>query len=213
MSKYFNWRNQIKEQELEQCSQILKDDGIVIFPTETVYGIGANALSINAVGKIYKIKQRPQNKAINIMVANAQEIEKYATIQNNIEKKIIQNFMPGPITIILNKKQIIPDIVTAGNKKIGIRIPQNEIALELLKKCKLPIAAPSANISGEKSGIDIEGIKNDFEGKVDIFIDGGKSDLAQASTIVEVIDNKIVIHRQGAITENEINKKIEKLVK
>lgn len=213
MSKYFNWRNQIKEQELEQCSQILKDDGIVIFPTETVYGIGANALSINAVKKIYKIKQRPQNKAINIMVANAQEIEKYATIQNNIEKKIIQNFMPGPITIILNKKQIIPDIVTAGNKKIGIRIPQNEIALELLKKCKLPIAAPSANISGEKSGIDIEGIKNDFEGKVDIFIDGGKSDLAQASTIVEVIDNKIVIHRQGAITENEINKKIEKLVK
>ena len=213
MSKYFNWRNQIKEQELEQCSQILKDDGIVIFPTETVYGIGANALSINAVGKIYKIKQRPQNKAINIMVANAQEIEKYATIQNNIEKKIIQNFMPGPITIILNKKQIIPDIVTAGNKKVGIRIPQNEIALELLKKCKLPIAAPSANISGEKSGIDIEGIKNDFEGKVDIFIDGGKSDLAQASTIVEVIDNKIVIHRQGAITENEINKKIEKLVK
>lgn len=213
MSKYFNWRNQIKEQELEQCSQILKDDGIVIFPTETVYGIGANALSINAVKKIYKIKQRPQNKAINIMVANAQEIEKYATIQNNIEKKIIQNFMPGPITIILNKKQIIPDIVTAGNKKIGIRIPQNEIALELLKKCKLPIAAPSANISGEKSGIDIEGIKNDFEGKVDIFIDGGKSNLAQASTIVEVIDNKIVIHRQGAITENEINKKIEKLVK
>lgn len=209
MSKYFNWKNQIEKQELEQCVDTIKNDGIIIFPTETVYGIGANAISKKAVEKIYQIKQRPLNKAINIMVANTQEIEKYAIIQNDIEKKIIQNFMPGPITIILNKKPIIPDIVTAGNTKIGIRIPQNEIALEILKQCELPIAAPSANISGEESGINIEGIKDDFDGKVDIFIDGGKSKLAQSSTIVEVIDNKIVIHRQGTITENEINKILE----
>lgn len=209
MSKYFNWKNQIEKQELEQCVDIIKNDGIIIFPTETVYGIGANAISKKAVEKIYQIKQRPLNKAINIMVANTQEIEKYAIIQNDIEKKIIQNFMPGPITIILNKKPSIPDIVTAGNTKIGIRIPQNEIALEILKQCELPIAAPSANISGEESGINIEGIKDDFDGKVDIFIDGGKSKLAQSSTIVEVIDNKIVIHRQGTITENEINKILE----
>lgn len=209
MSKYFNWKNQIEKQELEQCVDTIKNDGIIIFPTETVYGIGANAISKKAVEKIYQIKQRPLNKAINIMVANTQEIEKYAIIQNDIEKKIIQNFMPGPITIILNKKPIITDIVTAGNTKIGIRIPQNEIALEILKQCELPIAAPSANISGEESGINIEGIKDDFDGKVDIFIDGGKSKLAQSSTIVEVIDNKIVIHRQGTITENEINKILE----
>lgn len=208
MSKYFDWKNEINEQELKQCSEIIKNDGIIIFPTETVYGIGANATSQTAVEKIYEIKKRPRSKAINIMVSDINEIEKYAIIQNEIEKAIIQKFMPGPITIILEKKSIIPDIVTAGNSKIGIRIPNNKIALEILNQCKLPIAAPSANISGEESGINIESIKQDFEGKVDAFIDGGTSKLGQASTIVEVIENKIVIHRQGKITKEEIEKQL-----
>lgn len=204
MSKYFNWINQINKQELEECSNIIKNNGIIIFPTETVYGIGANATSEQAVRKIFEIKKRPINKAINIMVANIDEIDKYAIIKNDVERKIIRKFMPGPITIILNKKSIIPDIVTSGNSKIGIRIPDNKIALEILNRCKLPIAAPSANISGEESGINIEGIQKAFDGKVDAFIDGGTSRLAQASTIVEVIDNEIVIHRQGKITKEEI---------
>ncbi len=204
MSKYYNWKSVINKQELQECANIINNDGIIIFPTETVYGIGANAVSQKAVQKIYQIKRRPINKAINIMVSDIKEIAKYAIIKNDIEKTIIEEFMPGPITIILEKKQIIPDIVTAGSSKIGIRIPQNKIALKILEQCKNPIAAPSANISGEQSGINIQQIKDDFEGKVDVFIDGGTSDIAKASTIVEVVENNIIIHRQGIITKNDI---------
>src|SRR5574344_567591 len=208
MCKYFNLINEINKQELEDCCKIIKNDGVIIFPTETVYGIGANATSKEAVEKIFKIKKRPLNKAINIMVADINQIEKYAIIKNDIERKIIQKFMPGPITIILNKKNVIPDIVTAGNAKIGIRIPDNKIALEILKQCKVPIAAPSANISGEESGINIQSIQSDFDGKIDAFIDGGTSKLAQASAIVEVVNNEIIIHRQGKITKEEIQKNV-----
>lgn len=209
MSKYYDWKTVINNTELNEVVQILKKEGIVIFPTETVYGIGGNACSCNVIKKIYNIKQRPQQKALTVLVKNIQEIEKYAEIKDEIEKKIINNFMPGPITIILKKKSSSGlDTVTANNETIGVRIPDNSIIKTILEKCDFPIAAPSANISGRPSATKLEDAKKDFDGKVDALIDGGECKEKVSSTIVQVIDGKIEILREGTITVEEIKKKI-----
>lgn len=199
MTKVFDWQKEINENELKQCIETIKQGGLVIFPTETVYGIGANAFNEVAVRRIYEVKMRPEEKPLSIMVSNIDEISKYAIISNEIEEKIIKKYMPGPITIVLKKKPGVFDYISSGKDTIGIRIPDNEIILEILKQPKLPIVAPSANISGKPSGIILSEILKDFDGKVDICIDGGKAKLSEPSTIVEVIDNKPVILRQGRI--------------
>lgn len=209
MSKLYDWKNVIKDDELDEVVDIIKRDGIVVFPTETVYGIGGNALSENVIKNIYNIKKRPQEKALNILVKNKEEIKKYAYISNELEEEIIDKFMPGPITIILKKrKSQIPDLLTGNNDTIGIRIPDNDIVKKILEKCNLPIAAPSANISGKPSSIRLEDIKSDFDGKVDAFIDGGKCKQNISSTIVKVIDGNIKILREGIISIKDINEKI-----
>lgn len=209
MSKIYDWKNIIKDDELVDIVNIIKQDGIIVFPTETVYGIGGNALSEDVIKKIYNIKKRPQDKALNILVKNKEEIERYAYISNIIEKKIIDNFMPGPITIILKKKKSeISDLLTANNDTIGIRIPNNNIIKRILEECNLPLAAPSANISGKPSSIKLEDIKEDFDNKVEAFIDGGVCKQSMSSTIVKVIDGKVKILREGVISIDNINEKI-----
>lgn len=209
MSKIYDWKNIIKDDELVDIVNIIKQDGIVVFPTETVYGIGGNALSEEVIKKIYNIKKRPQDKALNILVKNKEEIERYAYISNIIERKIIDNFMPGPITIILKKKKSeISDLLTANNDTIGIRIPDNNIIKRILEECNLPLAAPSANISGKPSSIKLEDIKEDFDNKVEAFIDGGICKQSMSSTIVKVIDGKVKILREGVISIDNINEKI-----
>ena len=208
-TEVYDWQNGIKDNELNRTVQVLKGGGIVIFPTETVYGIVANAFDKKAVEKIYEVKNRPGEKPLSIMVSGIDEIEKYAIISNNIERKIIESFMPGPITVILKKKPGVFDYISSGKDTIGVRIPDNKIVLEILKKLQLPIVAPSANISGLPSGVDLKDILKDFYGKVDVCIDGGKAKLGEASTIVEVADGKTVILRQGKITLEEIEGKIK----
>lgn len=205
-TQIFNWQNSINESELTYCTETLKNGGILIFPTETVYGIGANAFNEQAVKKIYEIKKRPDEKPLSILVGNINDITKYAIISNNIEKKIIDNFMPGPITIILKRKENLFDYVSSGKDTIGVRIPDNDAILRILEESKLPIVAPSANISGKPSGIIMSEILKDFNNKVDVCIDGGKAKLSEPSTIVQVIDDKPVILRQGKITLEEIER-------
>ena len=199
MTKVFDWQQSIDEEELKKCIETINKGGLVIFPTETVYGIGANAYNEEAVRKIYEVKMRPDEKPLSIMVSSIDEISKYAIISNEIEEKIIKKYMPGPITIVLKKKPGVFDYISSGKDTIGIRIPDNEIILKILKEAKLPIVAPSANISGKPSGIILNEILKDFDGKVDICIDGGKAKLSEPSTIVKVVDNKPVILRQGRI--------------
>lgn len=189
---------------LKIAANIIKKGGIVIFPTETVYGIGTNGLDEEAVKKLYEVKDRPLNKPISLLVSNFDMINQVAKDITEMEYKIMKNFFPGPLTIILNKKSCVPDILTAKGNTVGIRMPDNEIALKLIELSGVPIATPSANISGKPSGIDIEDIKKDFEGKVDLFIDSGKSKIGNGSTIVKVEDNEIKILRQGIITKEQI---------
>ena len=204
MEKYLNINNSKDYQKLRYSAEIIKNGGIVVFPTETVYGIGTNGLDKEAVERLYKIKERPLNKPISLLVSDYEMIEKVVKDINELEYKIMKKFFPGPLTIILNKKDIVPDIVTSGGSTVGIRMPEEEITRKLIEYAGVPIAAPSANISGKPSGIDLQEIVKEFGDKVDYYIDGGKSKIGIGSTIVKVENNTIKILREGSISKKEI---------
>lgn len=193
---------------LEKATELIKQGKIVVFPTETVYGIGTNGLDEQAVKRLYEVKKRPLNKPISLLVSNMEMLKSIAKDITELEYKIMEKFFPGPLTIILKKKDIVPDIVTAGQETVGVRMPSGEIARKLVELSGVPIAAPSANISGEPSGTNLSEIKKHFEGNVDFYIDGGNSELGISSTIVQVIDGKPKILRQGSITLEQIEKEI-----
>ena len=204
MEKFLNLKNSKDYQKLRYSAEIIKNGGIVVFPTETVYGIGTNGLYKEAVQRLYKIKERPLNKPISLLVSDFEMIENVVKDISEIEYKIMKKFFPGPLTIILNKKDIVPDILTSGGSTVGIRMPDEEITRKLIEYAGVPIAAPSANISGEPSGIDIKDIIKEFGDKVDYYIDGGKSKIGIGSTIVKVENNTIKILREGSISKKEI---------
>lgn len=200
----------LSQDELSLAKNELDNDGLVIFPTETVYGLGANALSSHAVDKIFKAKNRASNNPLIVHLKNKEEIAKYASINNIVEQKLIDSFMPGPFTIILKKKDIIPDNVTCKMDTVGIRIPIDEIAHNLLSILDYPIAAPSANISTKPSGTSISDILPEFDGKVNYIIDGGDSKIGLESTVCKVIDGIPTILRPGFITKEDIEEVIGK---
>lgn len=191
---------------INKASSIFKNGGIGIFPTDTVYGIGCNALDITALEKLYELKERNFNKPINILVSNPNMINKFIKNINNIEKKLIENFWPGALTIIFNKSDIVPKLLTAGLDTIGIRMPNNKIAIKLIDKLGSPIAASSANISGKVPATNINNIiKDNFNNKIDFIINDGET-YNIPSTIVRVENNEIRILREGSITKNDILK-------
>lgn len=208
MEQYINMKNNLNYDNLKEPAQIIKKGGIVIFPTETVYGIGTNGLDKNAIKKLYEVKQRPLNKPISLLVNNIEMVEKIAKNITEVEYKLMERFFPGPLTIILEKRDIVPDILTSNTNTIGIRMPSGEIAKKLIEFAGVPIATSSSNISGKPSGTNITDIKKDFEGKIDCFIDNGESELGIPSTVIRIIDNIPHILRQGAISEEEIRKVI-----
>lgn len=212
MKKYLDLKNKIDYTKIKEPAEIIKKGGIVIFPTETVYGIGANGLDEKAVKKLYDIKQRPLNKPISLLVSDMNMVNEIAQDITELEYKLMENFFPGPLTIVLKKKDIVSDIVTAEQDTVGIRMPSGEIARKLIEYAKVPIATPSANISGKSSGTNLDEIMEDFEGKVDYFIDGGDSKLGIASTIVKVVDGIPYILRQGTITKEQIEEIAGKVI-
>lgn len=204
MNKYLDFRNETDYTKLKEPAQIIKNGGIVVFPTETVYGIGTNGLNENSIKRLYEVKQRPLNKPISLLVSSIEMIEQITQNISELEYKLIKKFMPGPLTIILKKKDIIPNILTANGDTVGIRMPENKIALKLIEYAGVPVATPSANISGKPSGTDLDIIMKDFGENVDYFIDGGKSRIGVASTIVQVIDGKPHILREGIILKEDL---------
>ena len=202
--KILNWKKEIKSDELNEVSKCVANGGLIIFPTETVYGIGANATLKDSVDNIFKAKGRANDNPLIVHLADVSQIEKYAIISNEIERKLIDAFMPGPFTIILKKKEIVPNNVSANLDTVGIRIPSNNVANAILKASNVPIAAPSANVSGRPSGTDISDIIDEFTGKVDYIIDGNEADIGLESTVVKVIDGVPTILRPGFITKEDI---------
>ena len=194
----------ITENELNLAKKELEKGNLVIFPTETVYGLGANALDSKAVSKIFEVKNRASNNPLIVHLKNKDEISKYAIVNNIVEQKLIDSFMPGPFTLILEKKSIISDNVTAGMDTVGIRVPIDSIAHHLLDILSFPIAAPSANLSTRPSGTNVEDIFDEFKDKVSYIIDGGESRIGLESTVCKVIDGIPTILRPGFITKEDI---------
>ncbi len=199
-----NLKHNIDDVQLKKVANIIKQGGIAIFPTETVYGIGTNGLNEEAVKKLYEVKQRPLNKPISLLVNSIEMINKIANDITNLEYELIKNFFPGPLTIILRKKDIVPNILTSNSDTVGVRMPANKIALKLIEYSGVPIATPSANISGKPSGTNINDIMKDFKGKVDCFIDDGPSKMPIPSTVVQVVNGIPNILREGIIKEEQI---------
>ena len=196
---------------IERAGQILKSGGLVAFPTETVYGLGANALDDEAVRKIFIAKGRPQDNPLIIHVST-KEISELVKDVPEVAQKIIDKFWPGPLTVILEKKDIIPNVTSANLNTIGIRMPNSEIALKLIELAERPIAAPSANISGRPSPTEVERCVEDLNGRVDYIIGGESSDIGVESTIVDCTVNPPLVLRPGGITLEmlkEINPEIE----
>ena len=202
--KYINLKDNIDLEKLKKPAKMIKEGKIVIFPTETVYGIGTNGFKSDSIKKIYEIKKRDFNKPISLLVNSIKMIESVAKNISDLEYALINRFCPGPFTIILKKKKEVPDILTANGDTVGIRMPDSLIARTLIDYSGVPIATPSANISGKPSGTSIANIMKDFKDSVDCIIDNGESKLGIASTIVKVENEKPIILREGAIKKEEI---------
>lgn len=203
-SKYINLKKEKDINKIKEASKAIKQGKLVLFPTETVYGIGANALNETAVKQIYVAKGRASDNPLIAHISDIEMLKQLVIEVGSIEKKLIEKFWPGPLTIIFKKKKIIPDIITAGLDTVAIRMPSNKIARDLIKYSGCPIAAPSANISGKPSGTMVEDIIEELDGKVEYIIDGGKVDIGLESTVVRVIDGIVHILRPGKITVEEI---------
>lgn len=195
-----------KNDNIEECAKCVKNGGVIIFPTETVYGIGTNALDKEAVDKIFTVKGRKSDNPLIVLVSNTIMLNKIVSNINEIHRKLIENFWPGPLTIIFDKKDVLPENVTGGLDTVGVRIPGNSVTRKLIEKIGVPITAPSANISGKLSIIDASVAYKEFNGKVDYIIDGGISDIGIESTIIKVENGIVKILRCGSILKEDIEK-------
>ncbi|MBW9155331.1 L-threonylcarbamoyladenylate synthase [Clostridium tagluense] len=191
--------NNIKQNIIEEAGLVIACGGLVVFPTETVYGLGCNALDALAVEKIFKAKGRPQDNPLIVHVADF-NIEPLVKEIPNIAKRVMDKYWPGPITLIFNKSELIPMTTSANLDTVGIRMPSNLIARKLIEAAGTPIAAPSANISGRPSPTEVESCIEDLSGKIEYIIGGDKSEVGLESTIVDCTCTPLCILRPGAIT-------------
>ena len=181
----FDLHTDISQSVVERAAEILRNGGLVAFPTETVYGIGGNALDANAAQKIYAAKGRPSDNPLIIHVADPLDAEKYCKT-NEVYYRLAKAFMPGPLTVILPKREVIPSSVTGGLDSVAVRCPSHPIANALISAAGFPIAAPSANLSGKPSPTCAKYVIEDMNGRVDMIIDGGECEIGLESTIVKV---------------------------
>lgn len=185
------------------AAQYIKEGKIVAFPTETVYGLGANALNPLAVAKIFELKERPSFDPLIVHIADISQIDELISKHDERVFKLAEKFWPGPLTIVLPKSDSVPDVVTSGLPTVGIRMPNNEVAIELIKKSGCPIAAPSANKFGRISPTKAEHVKKQLS-DADYILDAGKTTVGIESTIIKLTDTGFQILRNGIITKEEI---------
>ena len=187
------------EDKLDEAAAIILNGGLVVFPTETVYGLGGNALIDGAAKSIYAAKGRPSDNPLIIHIAHPENAEKYAHT-TELYYALAKAFMPGPLTVIMPKRDCIPSSVTGGLDTVAVRCPSHPVAHALIEKCGVPIAAPSANISGRPSPTSAKYVEEDMLGRVDMIIDGGECEIGLESTIVKIDGDSLTLLRPGAIT-------------
>lgn len=198
------------EQNILNAAEIIKSGGLVAFPTETVYGLGADGLNPIAVAKIFEVKNRPVFNPLIIHISNKDWLNKFCVYNDERIDLLIKKFWPGPLTLVLPKTDLVPDIVTAGNPTVAVRMPDHKVALNLIEKSGTPIAAPSANRFGHLSPTDAHHVKKSLQNKIDMILDGGKSKVGVESTIVQFENGNFYLLRPGGLSKEELEKEIGK---
>ena len=190
-------------ENIARAAGVIKAGGLVVFPTETVYGLGANALDPSAAHKIYTAKGRPSDNPLIVHLADVADAEKYS-YTCDLYYKFSERFMPGALTVILPKRDCIPLEVTGGLDTVALRVPSNPTANALIRAAELPIAAPSVNLSGKPSPTTVKHVIEDMNGRVDVILDGGDSAIGLESTIIKIDGDKVTLLRPGGITYEEL---------
>ncbi|HWQ57690.1 MAG TPA: L-threonylcarbamoyladenylate synthase [Clostridia bacterium] len=199
MTQYANATTQ-KENGTVLGGKLIREGGLVAFPTETVYGLGANGLDGEAVARIFEAKGRPSDNPLILHVAKKNDVKKLWTRIPESARVLMDTFWPGPLTLVFNKSSLVPDEVTAGLPTVAVRMPDNKTALALIREAGVPIAAPSANASGRPSPTTAQHVRDDLEGKIDLIIDGGPCRYGLESTVLSLAGEPTIL-RPGAITK------------
>lgn len=206
MTKYIK-EIEIDDDTIAQISSAIKRGKIAVFKTDTVYGIGTNVFDEDACKRIYEIKGRPIHKPLIVLISDISMLKEIVDSISPAEQKLIDAFWPGPLTIKFKKKEnVLPDIVSAGDEYVRVRLLKNGLAYNLIQTAGVPIVAPSANLSGSPTGTNIKDIINELDGKVDYILDSGNVNNDTTSTIVEVSNEKAIVIREGKINKEEIAK-------
>jgi L-threonylcarbamoyladenylate synthase len=192
------------EKALERAAEILRAGGLVALPTETVYGLGANALDAAAVGRIFTAKERPGWDPVIVHVADEAMLEGLVHDLPEAARKLMKAFWPGPLTLLLPRTDAVPDAVTAGRPLVGVRMPAHPVALELIRRAGVPVAAPSANLFGHTSPTTAAHVIADLDGRIDAVLDAGPTEHGVESTVLDPCQNPMVIYRPGAVTRVQI---------
>ena len=193
-----------QQQDISSAAQIIKNGGLVALPTETVYGLGANALDENAVKNIFLAKGRPQDNPLIVHISDFEEIYNLVKEVPESARLLAEKYWPGPMTLILKKSDKIPYVVSAGLDTVAIRLPNHIITRAIIKKAGVPVAAPSANISGSPSPTTAQSVFDDMNGKIPLIVDGGECQIGVESTVISLLNNKPSILRPGGVTPEQI---------
>jgi len=195
----------VSEESIQLAGEVLKQGGIVAFPTDTVYGLGAVCTNDEAVQKIFAAKGRDEGKPLSILVASVEQAEQIALEIPEKARRLMEKYWPGALTLVLKKRPEISDKVSAGRETIGLRMPDSQTAVKLLEAAGIPLAAPSANTSGKRSSVSAEDVIADLAGRVDMILDGGCCPVGISSTVVDLTGERPVILREGSITKTMID--------
>lgn len=196
---------------LKKAASLIKEGKLVAFPTETVYGLGADAFNPKAVAKIFEVKNRPFFDPLIVHIADFKDLKKVALKIDEKVKILIKKFWPGPLTLVLPKTKEVPEIVSAGLKTVAVRMPSHPVALKLIKEAQVPIAAPSANLFGHLSPTEAKHVASQLGEKIDLIIDGGKCPIGIESTILDLTSSPPALLRAGGLVLEEIEKVIGKV--
>ena len=189
---------------LGRAAEILRKGGLVALPTETVYGLGANALDFAAVARIFAAKQRPAWDPVIVHISDEAMLEELVVDVPEAARRLMKAFWPGPLTLLLPRSAAVPDVVTAGRPLVGVRMPVDPVALELIRRAGVPVAAPSANLFGHISPTTAAHVLHDLDGRIDAVLDAGPTAHGVESTVLDPCQNPMVIYRPGAVTADQI---------
>ena len=205
-TKIYNFKNIIEYKDLEEASSIIKNGGLVAIPTETVYGLAADGLNPEALDKIFIAKNRPMDNPLILHISDIFQVYELTKDVKETDIEILKKLWPGPLTVILNRSDIVPDEVTAGLDTVAIRMPDNKITRNFIKICDTPLAAPSANLSTKPSPTTADAVYEDMNGRIDAIIDGGPCTIGIESTVLDLTEEAPKILRPGYYTKEMLEK-------